>query len=181
VQITGDQALLPDELDRALHVPGAVGGEATAPRLVPELPAAAAPPTVPEPAPAGNAAGNAAGDEDGGNAGGTAASGGAAVAEPVDDVELVRAFYENLPGAPAAAFDLLAPELLDSSLGEFLQSWSGVVAIDSVDVEQRADEVLATVRMTLRDGGHLRVRQLLTVAESPRRIVAVRLLSAQRD
>jgi hypothetical protein len=37
------------------------------------------------------------------------------------------------------------------------------------------------VGMRLVDGGHLRVQQLLTVAESPRRIVGVQLLSAQRN
>jgi hypothetical protein len=35
--------------------------------------------------------------------------------------------------------------------------------------------------MQLADGGHLQLQQLLTVAESPRRIVDVELLSAQRN
>jgi len=37
------------------------------------------------------------------------------------------------------------------------------------------------VCMRLADGGWLRVQQLLTVAESPRRIVGAQLLSAQRN
>jgi hypothetical protein len=171
VQITGEQALLPDVLDRTLHVPGAAAPVPATPHIVPELP----PPAVPRPAPAPAPTSV--------NVGGTEASGGtgAPVAGPVDDLTLVREFYENLPDSPAAAFDLLAPELLSSSLGEFLQSWSRVVEIDSVDVVQRADGVLATVRMSLQDGGHLRLQQLLTVAESPRRIVGAQLLSAQRN
>jgi hypothetical protein len=40
--------------------------------------------------------------------------------------------------------------------------------------------VLAVVGMRLADGSGLRIQQLMTVAESPRRIVGVQLLSAQR-
>jgi hypothetical protein len=48
-------------------------------------------------------------------------------------------------------------------------------------VTQRADGVLAIVQMRLLGGDRLRIQQLLTVAESPRRIVGVQLLSAQRN
>jgi hypothetical protein len=97
------------------------------------------------------------------------------------DLDLVREFYGNLPGAPTSAFKLLSSELLNTTLGDFLASWSTVQAIDGLDVVQRADGVLATVRLRLADGSHLRIQQLLTVAESPRRIVGVQLLSAQRN
>lgn len=179
VQITGDQALLPDQLDRSLPdapaprpAPAPVSPSAAEPST--QAPSSATPPRT-TPAPAADTSGDA--------SGGTSASSGTGPAEqaPADDLALVRAFYENLPDAPAAAFQLLAPELLHSSLGEFLKSWSHVVAIDSVTVLQQADGVLATVRMRLLGGGHLRIQQLLTVAESPRRIVEVRLLSAQRN
>ncbi len=171
VQITGDQALLPDRLGRtAAKAPAPAPApppvdESVAP-ATPSATSSAPPPATPKR-----------------SGGGTSASAGTGPAEPApaSDVELVRAFYENLPDAPDAAFQLLAPELLNSSLGEFLQSWSHVVAIDSVTVLQQADGVLATVRMRLLGGGHLRIQQLLTVAESPRRIVGVRLLSAQRN
>jgi hypothetical protein len=176
VQITGDQALLPDRLDRGLpraYVP------AESPRQVPPTDGASAattaPSTTPPPsapvtpvhAPPGGTTASANTDDD--------------EAGPANDLALVREFYENLPGAPAAAFQLLSPELLNSSLGEFLRSWSLVVAIDSLELVQQADGVLATVRMRLLGGGHLRIQQLLTVAESPRRIVGVQLLSAQRN
>ncbi len=167
-QITGERALLPDRLDE------------TAPST--EAPAAPAPPpaaaerpvpstTTPAPAPTSN------------DQGGTAASAGTTQAPPTPatDLDLVRAFYENLPDAPDAAFELLSPDLLDTSLGEFLASWSKVTRIELVDVVQRVDGVLATVRLQLLDGSHLRLQQLLTVAESPRRIVGVQLLSAQRN
>ena len=170
VQITGDQALLPDRLGRtAPDAPAPVPAPppVTVPVEAATPSASSTPPPPPAPEPSG----------------GTSASGdtGPATPAPATDLELVRAFYENLPDAPAAAFRLLSPELLNSNLGEFLRSWSHVVAIDSVDVLQQADGVLATVRMRLLGGGHLRIQQLLTVAESPRRIVGVQLLSAQRN
>jgi hypothetical protein len=48
-------------------------------------------------------------------------------------------------------------------------------------LQQRADGVLAVVRMQLNGNRHLQLQQLLTVADSPRRIVGVELLSAQRN
>lgn len=174
VQITGDQALLPDQLDKTLPkapAPLPAPPPTTHPAAGSSTPAtSSATPSTAPPTPQAPS-------------GGTSASSGTgpAAPAPADDLALVRAFYENLPDAPAAAFELLAPELLHSSLGEFLQSWSHVVAIDSVTVLQQADGVLATVRMRLLGGGHLRLQQLLTVAESPRRIVGVQLLSAQRN
>ncbi len=175
VQITGDQALLPDRLGRTVaEAPAPAPApppvvDKPVPSATPSATSSAPPPAAPKPA--------------GGTSGGTTASAdtGNVDPAPASDLELVREFYENLPDSPAAAFQLLSPDLLNSSLGEFLQSWSHVVAIDSVDVLQQADGVLATVRMRLLGGGHLRIQQLLTVAESPRRIVGVRLLSAQRN
>lgn len=171
VQITGDQALLPDRLDKTL--PKAPAPAPAPPPIAPSVadsPTSATSSATPSPTRAAPPDGTSASSDT-----------GAAEPAPADDLALVRAFYENLPDSPAAAFELLAPELLHSSLGEFLQSWSHVVAIDSVTVLQQADGVLATVRMRLLGGGHLRIQQLLTVAESPRRIVGVQLLSAQRN
>ncbi len=166
-QITGERALLPDQLDETPAAPAAP------PRQVPPVQQRPAP--VPPPAAPTTPAAP--------DAGGTTASGGTQAAEPapVTDLELVREFYGQLPDAPAAAFDLLAPEQLHLSFQQFLDAWSKVTEIESVDLAQRADGVLATVRMLLHDGGHLRLQQLLTVAESPRRIVGVQLLSAQRN
>jgi hypothetical protein len=159
LQITGEQALLPDKLNTSL--PQDPAPAPSTPAAVEESPSA--PRTTP------------------GADTGTTASGGAMTMGPANDLELVREFYENLPESPATAFELLSPDLLDADLTQFLSSWSTVVAIDSVDVAQQADGVLATVRMRLDDGGTLRVQQLLTVARSPRRIVGVQLLSAQRN
>lgn len=170
-QITGEQALLPDKLNETLpNAPAPVtpANEVAEDRPAPNI-AAPAPAAVPAPTPAAT------------NTDGTSASGGAVTIGPASDIELVREFYENLPDSPVTAFGMLSPDLLDTSLGEFLASWSTVTAIDSVEVVQRADGVLATVRMRLAGGGQLRIEQLLTVAESPRRIVGVQLLSAQRN
>jgi hypothetical protein len=102
-------------------------------------------------------------------------------AAPESDLDLVRKFYENLPSDPAVAFDLISPDLLHSSLGQFLDSWSLVRSVDVLGLRQQAHGVLAVVRMRLAHGGNLQLQQLLTVAESPRRIVGVQLLSAQRN
>jgi hypothetical protein len=168
VQITGEQALLPDELDRTVsHVPAGTPAPSTPSdadeRPVPDTPTPASPSAEPVP------------DS------GTSASGGAVSSDPASDSELVREFYGHLPESPGTAFGLLSRNMLDMDPHEFLSSWSRVLSIDSLKVEQRADGVLATVGMWLADGGHLRVEQLLTVAESPRRIVGVQLLSAQRN
>ena len=164
-QITGAQALLPDKLDATL--PEAPATPSSAPAAEErQAPITAAPEPTATPA---------------SNTGGTAASGGAVSIGQETDLELVREFYENLPDSPVAAFRLLSPDLMNTGLGEFLASWATVVTIDSVAVAQRADGVLATVQMRLFGGGRLRIQQLLSVAESPRRIVGVQLLSAQRN
>jgi hypothetical protein len=168
VQITGEEALLPDQLGETVPqaptpTPPRTGRPAEEDRAEP-APATSAAPTTPA-----------------GDSGDTTASGGGVTSGPVNDLALVREFYDKLPDAPGEAFGLLAPELLDASLGEFREAWSKVTSIDFFDVVQRADGILATVRMSLADGGRLRVEQLLTVAESPRRIVGVQLLSAQRN
>lgn len=165
VQITGEQALLPDKLDETLPNGPAQAPpvrQATEERQTPDTPVAVPTPPIT-------------------HSDNTSASGGAVSANPANDLDLVRAFYASLPESPATAFGLVSPDVLDMSLSDFLESWSTVTAIDSVDVVQRADGVLATVRMRLLAGGQLRIQQLLTVGESPRRIVGVQLLSAQRN
>lgn len=165
VQITGEQALLPDRLDET--VPKA---PTTAPAPASNIPLAVEDEPAPDAAPAAPL-----------DHSGTAASGGAVTVGPATDLDLVREFYEKLPESPVAAFNLLASNVIDTSLEDFLTSWSTVIAVDSVDVTHHPDGVLATVRIRLADGDQLRVQQLLTVAESPRRIVGVQLLSAQRN
>ncbi|MGB3440278.1 MAG: hypothetical protein WBA97_16145 [Actinophytocola sp.] len=178
-QITGEQALLPDRMDGELPRAPA---PAPQPNLPPVTAAAPAPSTVPSTSQSASPPPSAT-SPSAEHVGDTSASAGVGNAEvgPANELELVREFYENLPDAPEDAFALLSPGLLHSSLGEFLQSWSKVIAIDSVDVVQHVDGVVATVRMRLLGGGHLRIQQLLTVAKSPLRIVGAQLLSAQRN
>jgi hypothetical protein len=169
VQITGEQALLPDKLDETL----------------PTIPDPATSPAqhhagAPEETSAGHPAPSTATSATRTDSGTTASAGTVKIA-PASDMELVREFYRHLPDAPAAAFDLLSADSVGTNLRDFLFSWSRVISINSVDVAQRADGVLAIVRMRMLGGGQLRVEQLLTVAESPRRIVGVQLLSAQRN
>ncbi len=164
-QINGERALLPDELDRTLTPTGATA--APPPRPAPTT--SAAPKPTP-PAPRAGAPKEA-----------TTAADHAVPVAPVSDLDVVRQFYAHLPRDPAVAFDLISPDLLHSTLGHFLESWSLVRSVDVLDLRQQADGVLAIVRMHLADGSNLQLQQLLTVAESPRRIVGVELLSAQRN
>lgn len=161
VQITGEQALLPDKLDRTLPKTPDSTPAPVQERPTPTASTKTPPPGLPDT--------------------GTAASGSDMAVGAANDEALVREFYESLPDAPAVAFDMLSTNALDMSFSEFLASWSLVDKIDGLDVQPDGDKVLATVRMRLLDGGQLRVQQLLTVAESPRRIVGVQLLSAQRN
>jgi hypothetical protein len=160
--ISGEQALLPDELNRSLSG-DRDGAQAAAP---------------PKPAPATRETGATAAP---GTGAPPAESGTPAAVAPANDLELVRQFYDLLPSDPAVAFDLLAPGLLHSTPGQFLESWALVRDVEVLGLRQQADGVLAVVRMGLADGGHLQLQQLLTVADSPRRIVDVELLSAQRN
>lgn len=160
-QINGEQALLPDELNRSLSRDGAKAAAPPKPAPATKKTTASAAPRTSTPT--------------------VKPSSTTAAVSPANDLELVRQFYDLLPSDPAVAFDLLAPGLLHSTLGQFLESWALVRDVEVLGLRQQADGVLAIVRMRLADGGHLQLQQLLTVAETPRRIVDVELLSAQRN
>lgn len=179
LEITGEQALLPDQLNRTIPAGETVGSPDTPagdPMVAPDTAGADETAEVTENTPEGTSTRRGHAPDDNTSASG---SSGSEIAPPTD-LDLVRQFYSNLPSAPETAFGLLAPGLLDSSLGEFLDSWTTVSAIEDLQVTQRGDGVLAVVGMRLADGSGLRIQQLMTVADSPRRIVGVQLLSAQR-
>jgi hypothetical protein len=163
-QIDGEQALLPDELDKSLTRDGAKAAKPPPPAPATHAPrtVAAAPPAPRSTAPAPRTT-------------------TAPAAAPANELDVVRQFYRLLPRDPAVAFNLISPDLLHSTLGQFLESWSAVRSVEVLAIEKRADGVLASVRMRLADGGHLQLQQLLRVADAPRRIVGVELLSAQRN
>jgi hypothetical protein len=175
MDISGEQALLPDRLNSVVPKGGMTG--------MPTLPGAQRQATGaidnPGPAPAPNPAAPRA------PAAGAGASAGSAPAEPIDPMtktELVRRFYELAPDAPEQAFSLLDATLLGTDLGEFVQSWSLVRDVQVLDAREQSGDVLATVRLRLRDGNYLRVEQLLDVSDTPpRRIVNAEVLSAQHD
>lgn len=176
LEITGEQALLPDQLNRTIP-PGESVGSPGSPAGVPmRAPENAGTAEIVEDTPEGTST------RDGHSADGNTSASDASGSEiaPPTDLDLVRQFYSSLPSAPETAFGLLAPGLLDTSLGEFLDSWTTVSAIEDLQVTERGDGVLAVVGMRLADGSGLRIQQLMTVADSPRRIVGVQLLSAQR-
>lgn len=168
--ISGENALLPDLLNRAVPKAGITGA--------PGLPGPEnnASDTIDNPGPPRQDAPQRSSPD----------------AENVDDApatddtaskkELVEQFYRLVPSWPAKAYTLLDPNLLGSDVTQFVQSWSTVSGLEVLDVQERGDDVLAVVRMRLPDGSHLRIQQLLDVANTvPRRIVGAEILSAQRN
>jgi hypothetical protein len=174
VRITGDQALLPDQLDRTL--PSAGGPRerpAGEPTPVPEPAGApAVEPMVVAEGPTTSPAADPSGEP---------YAVPPSVAVPESDIALVRQFYDLLPSEPDNAFELLAPDVLSGDVGEFLESWSTVEKIEVVELHGHDEGVVAVVRMSLDDGSQMRVEQLLTVADSPHQITGAQLLSAQRN
>jgi hypothetical protein len=168
--ISGDQALLPDRLNRVVPKAGIAGTTAKLPG-----PETNASDTIDNPAPPPQAAPPEeppASDE----------AGAPATDGTVSKTELVQQFYRLVPSWPAKAFSLLDPGLLGTDVTQFVQSWSTVSGLEILDVQEHGNDVLAVVRMRLPDGSHLRVQQLLDVANTvPRRIVGAEILSAQRN
>jgi hypothetical protein len=171
--ISGEQALLPDLLNRAVPKGGIGNAEETARQPGPGAPAqasevientgaeapAAGPPAAEAPA--------------------TEAVPSAAVSG--SKKEVVEQFYRLVPSWPTKAYGLLDPNL-GTDVTQFVQSWSTVSGLEVLDVQERGDQVLAVVRMRLPDGSHLRVQQLLDVANTaPHRILGAEILSAQRN
>ncbi|WP_424189703.1 hypothetical protein ACOBQX_13600 [Actinokineospora sp. G85] len=149
-RITGERALLPDQLTAALT--GTAPSQAGAGRK----PTAAA--TDP----------------------GTGPARSSATPRPVvrpDD--LVREFYGLVRTDPAAAYELLAGERLGTGPEEFDAAFRSVdVRLESAELTDRG--VLAVLTITSADGSPLRVRQLLTVSPgAPQRITGVELVAAQ--
>lgn len=183
--ITGERALLPDELNRAViessaggRIPDQSTGSASATL-------GRAKPTTTNPRSRQNGA-TADRDDDRPNPGQTVAAwtAGPSAAEPQPGStksshrELVLEYYRLIESDPSHAYELLAG--FETTLGQFLGSWSSVRKVDVLTVEERADGVVAVVRMHLVGGAQLRIKQLLTVADSvPQRIVGAVLLSAQ--
>ena len=170
MNISGDQALLPDRLNSVVPKGGVTG--------LPELPG---PPTnasdtIDNPGPA-SPMGVPPAQHTGASAGGPASA-----AQPLSKKDLVEQFYSLVPTWPAQAFTLLDSTLLGTDLSQFVQSWSTVTGLEVLEVSERGDNVFAVVRLRLPDGSHLRVQQLLDVANStPQKIVGAQILSAQRN
>ncbi|SRR6266545_2207323 len=167
MSINGEQALLPDRLNNVVPKAGVTG--------LPQLPG---PPTdasdtIDNPGPAAPA-----GEPQAQQGGASASPTGTAQSKK----ELVEKFYRLVPTWPAQAFNLLDPTLLGTDLNKFVQSWSTITGLEVLEVSERDDNVFAVVRLRLPDGSHLRVQQLLDVANStPRKIVGATILSAQRN
>jgi len=170
MNISGEQALLPDRLNSVVPKGGVTG--------LPELPGppSKASDTIDNPGPAAPT------DSPAAQQTGASADGTARAAEQPSKKELVEQFYRLVPTWPAQAFNLVDSTLLGTDLGQFVQSWSTVTGLEVLEVSERGDTVFAVVRLRLPDGSHLRVQQLVDVANTtPRKIVGAEILSAQRN
>jgi hypothetical protein len=175
--ISGEQALLPDLMNRAVPTSG-IDGKAELPV---EQTNANASDTIdnpgPKPLPAAETPAPPPPDA---TEPGTIAPNGAALSKQ----DTVRQYYRWIQATPdrARAFGLLDSNLLGTDLGSFVQSWATVTDLQVLDVHEQGNSVLAVVRIGLPDGSHLRIQQLLDVANTvPRRIVGAEILSAQRN
>ncbi|CRK59921.1 hypothetical protein [Alloactinosynnema sp. L-07] len=182
--ITGERALLPDELNRAV-IESSTGGRIPEQRTGTasgSLSGSTAAPAIPS----ARRNGAASVDRDQTEAPATGAADHTAepastkAAKPANTShrELVLEYYRLIESDPSRAFALLSG--FQTTLGQFLGSWSSVRKVEVLDVVERGDGVVAVVRMHLVGGAQLRIKQLLTVVDSvPQRIVGAVLLSAQ--
>ncbi|SDD97853.1 hypothetical protein [Actinokineospora iranica] len=189
VQITGERALLPDELNRAVvessqgrpdtraaQRNGTAAGEVSAvPPAQPSSPDQTAATGQSTTGQSTSAAHTGAGDT-------SPARTGQSQRPVSSSRELVLEYYRLIKVNPSGAFDLLAGDLLGTTLSEFIGSWTAVADIEVLDVQERSDGVLAVIRLRLLDGTHLRIQQLLTVTNTtPQKIIAAELVSAQSN
>lgn len=168
MDISGEQALLPDLLNHAVPRAGMTGkpplaGTPTRATGTIANPGPPARPSAPPPAESSSP--------------GTPTAG-----ETLTKTQVVERFFHLAPGAPDRAFGLLDGTLLGTDLDRFVQSWSSVRDLQVLDVREQGNDVLAVVRLRLPDGSYLRVQQLLDVANTlPRKIIGAEILSAQRS
>jgi hypothetical protein len=172
--ISGEQALLPDLMNRAVPTSG-IDDKA-------ELPGeqSNASGTIDNPGPGPLPTAGAPAPQTDGTEPGTVAANGAALSKK----DTVTQYYRWIQATPdrGRAFGLLDSNLLGTDLGSFVQSWATVTDLQVLDVREQGNSVLAVVSIGLPDGSHLRVQQLLDVANTvPRRIVGAEILSAQRN
>jgi hypothetical protein len=171
MNISGEQALLPDRLNSVVPRGGVTG--------LPELPGPAtnATGTIENPGPSTQAV-----DAPPAHQTGASGADSTVAGEPQSKKELVEQFYNLVPTWPAQAFNLLDSTLLGTDLSQFVQSWSTITGLEVLEVSERGDNVFAVVRLRLPDGTHLRVQQLVDVANTtPKKIVGAEILSAQRN
>ncbi|GLZ42053.1 hypothetical protein [Actinokineospora sp. NBRC 105648] len=177
LQITGERALLPHELNRAVTTSGGKSGDDQS-GMAPPATGAASGNLSMAPAPTSSTPPRGARSNDTS----PARSGQVPGRRVTSSRELVLEYYRLIEVNPRGAFDLVAADLLGTTLNDFLGSWTDVTRIEVLNVVERPDGVLAVIRMQLSDGSHLRVQQLLTVTKSaPQRIVGAELVSAQLD
>ncbi|MBC6446260.1 hypothetical protein [Actinokineospora xionganensis] len=177
-QITGERALLPDELNRAVagaRLADPKTGSASATLNKGQV----AGPAIP-PARTGGAHGAQGADR--------VATGDTPqpvqipeqVRPKTSSRELVIEYYRLIESDPTRAYALLSGDVFSTTLGQFLGSWSRVSKVEVLEVVEQANGVVAVVRMHLIGGSQLRIKQLLTVADTvPQRITGAELLSAQ--
>jgi hypothetical protein len=94
----------------------------------------------------------------------------------------VKSFYSMVDLDPQGALAMLEPLLAGEQPGSLVRAWSSMDAVQVEDARIQPDgSIIAVVTMVQPDGAHLRITQLLRVAEDSSGMISdARLLSTQQ-
>jgi hypothetical protein len=96
-------------------------------------------------------------------------------------LQAVRKFYSTVDSNPQGALALLDPLLAGEEPGDLVRVWSSMTSIQLQQAEVQPDgSILAVVMMLEPDGGHLLVKQLLSIADGATGLISqAKLVSSQ--
>jgi hypothetical protein len=99
-----------------------------------------------------------------------------------DKLAAVNKFYSMVGHDPQNALAMLKPVLAGEKPGDLVRAWRSMEPVQVEDIRVQPDgSILAIVTMLRPDGSHLRVTQLLRLAEDASGLISdARLLSTQR-
>lgn len=97
-------------------------------------------------------------------------------------LQAVHKFYNTVDSNPQGALALLDPLLAGEEPGNLVRAWSSMTSIQLQQAEVQPDgSILAVVMMLQPDGGHLLVKQLLSIADSATGLISqAKLVSSQQ-
>lgn len=97
-------------------------------------------------------------------------------------LQAVHTFYNTVDTNPQGALALLDPLLAGAQPGDLVRAWSSMTSIQLQQAEVQPDgSILAVVMMLQPDGGHLLVKQLLSIADGATGLISqAKLISSQQ-